>query len=86
MKKTIITLSALFIMTSLSVSAQDQDGDKKQEPKKEKSGTSGGGTRMAINEKGLPGHKKETGSTHKSSGTSTVATSPPAEKKSEDPK
>lgn len=82
MKKAIITLSALLVMTSVSVFAQD--GEKKQEPKKEeKKAGGGGGTRMAINEKGLPGtgHKKENSSSQKSGSTSTVSTS-----KSEEPK
>ena len=59
MKKTIITALALVFVTA-SLVAQD---DKKQEPKKKEESKSEssppGGTRMAINEKGLP-RKKQT--------------------------
>jgi Ni/Co efflux regulator RcnB len=64
MKKLIISTLALAFFTATSLVAQD---DKKQEPKKNeakkeesKQEPSSGGTRMAINEKGLPGKKKNT--------------------------
>jgi hypothetical protein len=72
MKKIILTLSVLFLTASVSLA---QDGEKKQEPKKDKKEEKlkeekPGGTRMAINEKGLQGtgtKKKNTnsGSTEK---------------------
>ena len=86
MKKNIITLSALFLITSLTVSAQD---DKKKEPATEKqelngakttevkSGDSkpaGGGTRMAISTKGAPATKSASGNSTNSKSKST----PPA--------
>ena len=63
MKKIIISALALIFFTATSLVAQD---DKKQEPKKKeekkkeetKQEPAPGGTRMAINEKGLPGKKK----------------------------
>lgn len=63
MKKIIISALALAFFTATSLVAQD---DKKQEPKKKeekkteetKQEPAPGGTRMAINEKGLPSKKK----------------------------
>lgn len=83
MKKTIITAIALVFITASSF-AQD---DKKQEPKKKeekkteetKQEPAPGGTRMAINEKGLPGKKK-------SPATSTSSTNKTDESKKDEPK
>ncbi len=79
MKKLVLALSVVFLTASVSFA---QDGDKKQEPKKDKHEKKEakeakeekptGGTRMAINEKGLPATKKNTSGTSKSSGTSTT--------------
>jgi hypothetical protein len=61
MKKAIFTLASLFLLASVPAIAQD---DKKQESKKEekkevtKEEKKEGGTRMAINEKGVPNKKK----------------------------
>lgn len=69
MKKIIISALALAFFTATSLVAQD---DKKQEPKKKeekkeetKQEPAPGGTRMAINEKGLPTKKKTNSSTSK---------------------
>jgi hypothetical protein len=68
MKKLVFALSVVVLATSVSF-AQD---DKKQEPKKDKKEAKEakeekptGGTRMAINEKGQPGTKKNTNSSSK---------------------
>lgn len=83
MKKTIITAFALVFITASSF-AQD---DKKQEPKKKEEKKTEqepapGGTRMAINEKGLPGKKK----TNTASSTSKTDESKKEEPKKEEPK
>ena len=73
MKKIIISALALAFFTATSLVAQD---DKKQEPKKkeekkeetkkeETKEPAPGGTRMAINEKGLPSKKKTNSGTAK---------------------
>ena len=81
MKKTIITLSALFVITSLTVSAQD-DGKKKTDSKTENNKTStdvqkapGGGTRMAISTKGAPATKNATGNSNTTGKKSTTGSS-----------
>lgn len=61
MKKAILALSVLFLTASVSFA---QDGEKKQEPKKDKKEKEvkeekPAGTRMAINEKGLQGTGKK---------------------------
>lgn len=80
MKKTIITVLALAFIGTSSLVAQDdkkQDHKKKEEKKTEEKKAeepAPGGTRMAINEKGLPSKKKET------------STKTPSESKKEEPK
>jgi hypothetical protein len=70
MKKVLFTLSAVFLLSTIPAIAQD---DKKQEPKKEEKKTEKkeekkeGGTRMAINEKGVPNKKKNTNTNNNSS-------------------
>jgi hypothetical protein len=85
MKKTMITLSAAFLMATSVFGQDNKKQEPKQEPKKEEKKS--GGTRMAINEKGLPGTgmKKETTNNNKSESKGTTNSSPPVEKK-EDPK
>ncbi|MGZ3882760.1 MAG: hypothetical protein ACXVPQ_12710 [Bacteroidia bacterium] len=73
MKKIILTVSLLSFIASTAVMAQD---DKKQEPKKEEKKEEKPKTRMAINEKGLPGNGTKQGngsSNQKSSGTGTTS-------------
>ena len=70
-------LSVLFLTASVTFAQDDKKHEAKQEPKKEKKEEKkeekpAGGTRMAINEKGLPGTKKNTNSSSKSSSSSTV--------------
>ena len=80
MKKTIITLSALFLITSLSLKAQD-DKSKKTEKKTETTTSpaevkpAGGGTRMAISTKGAPATKATTATKSKPATTSTISSS-----------
>ena len=90
MKKTILTLIALAFITTNSF-AQD---DKKQEPKKKeekkteetKQEPAPGGTRMAINEKGLPSKKKTNSTSSTSKSTSTTSETKADGTKSEEPK
>ncbi len=73
MKKSILALSVVFLTASVSLAQDD-----KQDPKKDKKETKEekpAGTRMAINEKGLPGTKKGNASTSKTSSSSTVTSS-----------
>lgn len=62
MKKTILTLSALFFLASIPALAQDdkkKETQKKETKQETKTATEEkGGTRMAINEKGVPNKKK----------------------------
>lgn len=79
MKKTIITLSALFLIASLSLNAQD-DKSKKTEKKAETKDApaevkpAGGGTRMAISTKGAPATKSSTGTNATKSKPATTST------------
>lgn len=76
MKKAIFTLSILSFFAANVVMAQDdKKQEPKQEPKKEEKKDGQPKTRMAINEKGLPGNGTKQGSSNsqKSSGTSTTS-------------
>jgi len=73
MKKTFITLSALFLLLTVNVSAQDNGSKKQEDPKKGSKDVQkapAGGTRMAISTKGVPASK--------SSGTNTSTKAKPA--------